>query len=371
MDYSDKILKLTKDSLDILEDIEVAWTIPSKFYTDIKLFEEAKEKIFAPSWQFVGSENLVKIPGHIHPFTLMEDILNEPLVLTRDFDDKVHCLSNICTHRGNLVVESPSNEKSLRCRYHGRKFDLNGNFDHMPEFEQVKNFPSKKDDLHSLKLEKFGPLLFTSVVPRSSFLEFIEPVKSRVGWLPLNYFVLDPTRSRDYLVNANWALYCDNYLEGFHIPYVHPSLNQELDYGSYTTELFRYGNLQIGIAKGGESCFDLPDDSPDYGQEIAAYYFWLFPNLMLNFYPWGLSLNLVSPIDVGRTKISYMTYVWKPDLMDKGAGAGLDRVEREDEVIVEMVQKGVKSRFYDRGRFSPTREQGVHHFHKLIAEFMK
>src|SRR5205823_4639748 len=123
----------------------------------------------------------------------------------------------------------------------------------------------------------------------------------------------------------------------------------------------------------GEEAFDVPASSPDFGKRIAAYYYWLFPNMMFNFYPWGLSINIVKPLSVDRTRISYLTYVSDRAKLeaDGGAGAGLDRVEREDEAIVEAVQRGVRSRFYDRGRYSPTREQGVHYFHRLLAAALK
>ena len=104
--------------------------------------------------------------------------------------------------------------------------------------------------------------------------------------------------------------------------------------------------------------------------EPAAHYFWLFPNLMLNFYPWGLSVNLVRPTAVDWTRVTYLKYVADPDKLDDGAGADLDTVEREDQAIVEAVQRGVASRFYERGRYSPTREQGVHHFHRLLARML-
>lgn len=114
--------------------------------------------------------------------------------------------------------------------------------------------------------------------------------------------------------------------------------------------------------------FDLPPTSPDHGTDIAGYYFWLFPNLMLNFYPWGISVNVVKPLAVDRTRVSYLTYVADESKLDTGAGAALDRVEREDEAVVESVHRGIASRSYARGRYSPTREQGVHHFHRLLAE---
>lgn len=133
-----------------------------------------------------------------------------------------------------------------------------------------------------------GPLLFTGLDPAISFEEWIGPVEARVGWMPLDQFRRDPNGSREYLINANWALYCDNYLGEFHIPYVHQGLSEQLDYSSYYTEVFSAGSLQMEIARQGEVVFDLPAGHPDEGKRVAAFYFWLFPNVMLNFYPWGL-----------------------------------------------------------------------------------
>ncbi len=358
-------------SLMIDPDIRHAATLPSRFYSDPRVFEAVGEKVFARSWQFVAHRQDVRTPGSILPVTLLEGLLDEPLVVTRDTEDRLHCLSNVCTHRGNLVCEQAGRATGkaarLRCRYHGRLFSLDGRFQSMPEFEAVEGFPTPADDLSPLPFAPWGPLLLASLDPSFTLEELLAPVEERVGFLPLDELRFDSSRSRDYLVQANWALYCDNYLEGFHIPFVHPGLNEALDYGSYRTELFAYCNLQVGIAEGGEDCFDLPPDHPDAGQDIAAYYFWLFPNLMLNFYPWGLSLNVVRPLSPRRTKVSFLSYVLDPSRLDAGAGAGLDRVEREDEEVVEAVQRGVTSRLYDRGRYSPTREQGVHHFHRLLT----
>jgi choline monooxygenase len=102
---------------------------------------------------------------------------------------------------------------------------------------------------------------------------------------------------------------------------------------------------------------------------VAAYYWWLFPNTMFNIYPWGLSINVVRPLAVDRTRVSFIAYVWDDSKLDQGAGSSLDRVEREDEAVVEAVQKGIRSRLYNRGRYSPKRETGTHHFHRLLAEF--
>lgn len=352
----------------ISPEIESASTIPSRFYGSSEIYERAKEAVFAKSWQWIGHEELVKVPGSIQPLTLLEGYLDEPLLLTRDANDQVRLISNVCTHRGMLVAESGGNERFLRCRYHGRRFGLDGVFQHMPEFEGVCGFPSEADNLPNIPFSKWGPFLFGSLAPAMSLEEFLKPMIERMEWLPLHEFHVDAKQSRDYVVRANWALYVDNYLEGFHIPFVHAALNAVVDYDNYGHELYSTGNLQVAVSKSGEDSFDLPKCSPDYGSNIAAYYYWFFPNLMLNFYPWGLSVNLVRPLGPELTKVSFIRYVWKEALVGTGAGGDLDRVEREDEVIVEAVQKGVKSRFYDRGRYSPKREQCTHHFHRLFAE---
>ncbi len=352
-------------------DISQAETISTEIYNSPHIYELAKEKIFAAGWQWVGDTGQVAGIGSCHPFTLLENYLNEPLLLTKDQAGETRCLSNVCTHRGNLLMTEDCNTVNIRCKYHGRMFQLDGAFKSMPEFSEVKNFPSAQDNLTQLPLFQWGNFLFTSLARQQPAELFFKDMMERVSWLPLQEFKYSPGLSRDYEVNANWALYCENYLEGFHIPFVHEGLNAALDFSDYSTELFfPFSSLQLGISKTGENCFDLPPASPDYGKRLAAYYFWVFPNMMFNFYPWGLSINIIEPQAVDKTKVRFISYVWKDELREKGAGAGLDKVELEDEEIVQQVQKGVASRFYKHGRYSVTREKGTHHFHRLLAQFL-
>lgn len=351
-------------------DIRKAETLPSEFYRSEEVYNSLKNKVFKRSWQLICDTDKLKIPGTVYPFTLLEGFLNEPLLLTRDLEDNIHCLSNVCTHRGNILVESSDTVKNMKCRYHGRRFELNGCFRSMPECEDALNFPRPEDDLSKVPFEIWHKFIFASINPGITHKAAFKPVTDRLEGVKFNEMMFEPARSRDYLVKCNWALYVENYLEGFHIPYVHSSLNEVIDYGSYSTELYDHCNLQTGIAKPGEECFTLYETSPDYGNEIAAYYWWVFPNLMLNYYPWGLSINIIKPLAKDLTKVSFLTYISDASKLDKGAGAGLDRVEREDEAIVEMVQKGMQSSFYKTGRYSPKREQGVHHFHRLLAEYL-
>ncbi len=352
-------------------DIKKAETLPAEFYRDSEVFERLREEIFCKTWQWVGDlDSALPTNGSIFPINFLSPMINEPMLLVTDKDGTTRCLSNVCTHRGNLLAHHPGRNRQLICEYHGRRFDLDGQFKSMPEFHAAEGFPRACDNLHQYPLKTWHKLLFTSIEPSFDISETLNKIDERVGFLPLNQLKFDPHRSRDYIVNSHWALYCDNYLEGFHIPFVHEGLNASIDYDTYETHLYSYMNLQIGFSKGNSIGFDLPSGHPDYGKAVSAYYYWLFPNMMLNFYPWGLSINVVRPHSPTQSKVSFITYVLDKSKLDQGAGADLDKVEREDEFVVEAVQKGLQSRYYSTGRFSPTREQGVHHFHRLIAGFI-
>ena len=339
---------------EIDRDIRKAKTLASEFYNDERWFELSKERIFARTWQFLGKANDI---GVLTPHTMLPGYLDEPLLLVKT-DEGLRCLSNVCTHRGKILVEDACDAKLIRCGYHGRRFSLDGKFLSMPEFEGVEDFPSKSDDLRQLSFAVRQGFMFASLDPAAGFDESVSDVATRFSGDDYEPGALSLTSTRDYEIDAHWALYCENYLEGFHIPYVHHSLNEVVDYGSYRTETFRYSSLQTATGSRSEDAW------------AAGRYLFLFPNTMFNFYPWGISVNVVQPVSPSKTVVKFLTYVSDESLTGKGAGADLHRVEMEDEAVVESVQKGIRSRFYSHGRYSPTREQGTHHFHRLIVEFI-
>jgi choline monooxygenase len=294
-------------------------------------------------------------PRSLAPRTLLPGLLDESLLITRDGEGRLRCMSNVCTHRGNILVGAPCKAKQIRCGYHSRRFDLAGRMTFMPEFREAKSFPSPTDDLPQVAFGEWAGQAFAALAPAAPLDAFFAAVAAGLATDPLASLTYDSSRDRDFHVNAHWALYVENYLEGFHIPFVHAALNEVVDYGSYASELHRYSNLQLAHDRQGQ---------------VAARYWWVFPNLMLNFYPWGLSVNVVQPQAIDRTRVLFRSFVWDESKLERGAGAGLDRVEAEDEAVVEAVARGVRSRLYARGRYSPTRERGVHHFHRLLCEFL-
>jgi choline monooxygenase len=358
-------------ALSIDPDIRRARTLDSAFYRDQSIYDRVRERVFVRSWQWLGDLTDVAPHGSLAPRALLPGLLDEPLLLARDGGGTLRCLSNVCTHRGNILIAAPCRAEQIRCGYHSRRFDLAGRMLFMPEFALAHDFPSDADHLPELAFTQWQGHGFVSLAPHAPLEPLLSELNVRMPVQALESLSEDPAARRDYDVAAHWALYVENYLEGLHIPFVHPALNEAVEFASYRHELFRFSNLQVALAKDGEDAFKPSTDGPERGTRVAAYYWWIFPNLMLNFYPWGVSVNLVQPMGPDSTRVSFRSYVGDAARRQGGAGAALDQVELEDERIVEAVHKGVRSRLYRSGRYSPTREQGVHHFHRLLCEFLE
>lgn len=337
-------------------DLRRARTINPALHFDPRVHERVLERVFAPSWQLLP----VPDPAHIvEPFTLLEGGLNEPLVWVRDGEGE-RVLSNVCTHRGALLAEGASNGKGLRCAYHGRRFGLDGKMESCPGFEGALDFPRPQDDLAGVELRALGPLRFLSLAPGVDFDRWSGPLRTALTEFEGETFTFAPEASRAYDLDASWAVYCENYLEGFHIPFVHPGLNAGLDFGKYRVEIEGQTVNQLGFGAGDEPCLQREEG-------LVAEYLWLYPNLMVNVYTWGISVNLVEPTGPGRCRVRYLRWVARPALVETGVGSALDQVELEDQAVVHSVQKGVRSRLYPGGRFSPEHEAGPHHLQRLLA----
>ena len=356
--------------LEVAEALEEARSLPGWLYTAPEAYRAMLDRVLARSWHLVEFEDFegpeAALPNGAWPSSLLPGALDEPVLLARDGSGTSRLLSNVCTHRGRVLLDAPCTGASIRCAYHGRSFDLAGCVRGSPGFEGAAA-PGSSEDLQLVPTGTWGPLRFAAVAPRQSLEDWLAPLSPRLDHLPLDRLSPLPVGSRDYELDANWALYCDNYLEGLHIPFVHPALGQALDWPSYRVETFPWGSLQLGIAADGSPAFELPADHPDAGLRVAAFYFWLFPATMINVYPWGISVNAVQPLGLSRTRVCFRAFSWVEAGATAGAGADLDTVELEDEQVVEAVQRGVRARMFRPGRYAPQHEVAVHHFHRLLA----
>lgn len=330
------------------------------------------DRVLARTWHVVATVDELALPGSVVPVTLLPGVLDEPILLVREGEagagsvpagseggsaanetrtGGVRAYVNVCTHRSARLVAKKGVSTSIRCPYHGRRFGLDGQCQGAPGFTSL----DQGDHLAPVAVAVWGPLIFVSIAPAMPFDALFPREQLDAWWNPLAE--ADPAGSAVYPVEANFLLWCENFLEGLHIPFVHPALNRAIDWKSYQTSLHGWSSLQLARPS-------VPGPTLRAGgQDVAGAYVALFPTTALNFYPWGLSLNIVEPLSPSRTNIRYKRWVHRPELLHVGAGAGLDAVEAEDDAIVAEVQAGLRSRLARPGRYAGDWEAGVAHFH--------
>jgi choline monooxygenase len=352
-----------------------AETLPARWYVEPEFLELEKENIFWKSWQLVGRTDMVKRPGDYFTY----DLLGEPLLITRGPDQRLRAFYNVCRHRAGPVAVGKGNRKSLQCRYHGWTYGLDGRLLAAPEFEGVQEWRKEEVCLPQIRVEEWGPFIFVNLEPEGpTLLDTLGGIPAEISRAGLQIDHMELIERRDYTVGSNWKVYVDNYLEGYHIPIAHPGLFREIDYNQYRVDTFRYYSSQYAPIRPSRPADELQGRDRRYlrtEEEAQALYYWLFPNLMLNIYPDNMSVNIIVPLDHERTLTIFEWYFHQP-----GSGEGWesmqqaiafsDEIQWEDIEICETVQKGLKSRSYNQGRFSVKRENGVHHFQTLIYEFL-
>jgi choline monooxygenase len=351
-------------------DIARASTIPSRCYTDAAFLTLEEERVFGRTWQLVGRTAQVASSGEF--FTA--EIGPESIVVLRD-GEVLRGFHNICLHRAGPVAHGCGKRQTLQCRYHGWTYSLSGQLLRAPEMEESSGFCASDFRLMPVQVASFGPLIFANLDPAAPPLaHFLGDIPERAA----KFHVGDMrwVMHKAWTIDCNWKVYVDNYLEGYHIPVVHPSLNKEIDYGAYRVEPHRYWSLQhaplraVPAAGGGDRKY-VPSEAGDQAQ-----YYWLFPNVMLNVYLGQMQTNVVLPRGHDRCEVVFEWYSATPpadpavDPAWTKLVAFSDEIQDEDIEICVQVQKNLRSRAYDRGRYSAAREVGVHHFHSLLHEFL-
>ena len=348
-------------------DIHFASTIPARLYTDPAWLAHEEEKIFGRTWQLVGRVDQLAESGQY----VTADIGPEAIVVVRD-GETLRGFHNICLHRAGPVAQGAGRRQTLQCRYHGWTYRLNGSLLRAPEMETACDFTADAMHLMPVQVATWGPLVLANLdmqaPPLGHFFDDISERSAKFAVTSMRY-----VGRKSWIVACNWKAYVDNYLEGYHIPVVHPSLHRELDYDQYQVELHRYYSLQhapIRAGRGGDRKYQ----AGTAGEE--AQYYWIFPNLMLNVYLGQMQTNIVIPRGHDACEVVFEWYANQPpaDVTTDPTWSQLmafsDEIQAEDIEICEQVQKNLRSRSYDRGRYSPTRENGVHHFHSLLHEYL-
>jgi choline monooxygenase len=346
-----------------------ALTPPSSWYVDTRILELERRAVFARAWQMVGRADQVRVPGQY----ITCEVAGEPILIVRDIDGVLRGFFNVCRHHAAAIMTKPEGiTEILRCPYHGWTYNLDGALVVTPEFAGVRNFDRSANGLIPVQAAIWEGLVFVKLVSEGPSLEeFLgRDLAQQIRQLSLEKFQW--MERRTYTLNCNWKVFIDNYLDGgYHIPHLHRGLSSVLDPTQYTIETGERFCLQSSPV----SAERADEQTAAVRKGDRALYYWIYPNLMINWYEGVMDTNIVRPLGVDRTEIIFDFYF--SDISEAARERNLasinvsERIQTEDVAICESVQRGLSSRAYTAGRLSVRREAGEHLFHKLLYADLK
>ena len=352
-------------SYDASAPLAEAYTIPASWYTDARVAALENENVFARTWQAVARTDQLDAAGAY----VTAAVVGEPIVVVRGNDGKLRAFYNVCRHHAMIVMNEPCGQaQHLRCPYHGWTYSLEGELRGVTDFEGVSRFDRAQNGLVPLRVESWENFAFVNLDSHAAPLrDFLGELVLRAE--PLGFRKLKFVERRAYTLNCNWKVYVDNFLDGgYHVPHMHKGLNSVLDYANYTIE-----NLERCCVQSSPVSIDSKSEASAAATRKGnrAFYFWQYPNFMLNWYEGYLDTNLVIPLAVDRCEVIFDFYFGDASesqmpYIRESIGVS-ERIQQEDIAICEGVQRGLGSRAYQAGRLSARREAGEHLFHRLLA----
>ncbi len=375
-----KSLRTIIDSYDPRAALDRASTIPSAWYTNKRILELEKRTVFSNSWQVAARVEQLSKPGDY----VTTEIAEEPIVVVRGSDNQIRAFFNACRHHAAAVMTEPQgNCPQMRCPYHGWTYSLEGELKGTPEFTGVCDFDRASNGLIAIATSVWEEWVFARIDTASN-----ESIEKWLGTQLTGEFKVLGLRNlkwferRSYTIDCNWKVFVDNYLDGgYHVPHLHKGLDSVLDYSNYTIECGQRHCLQSSPMVKNKSSFGggllraIETDVSRTRSGERALYYWIYPNFMINCYEGVMDTNLVRPITVDKTEVTFDFYF--TDISEAARDRNLesvsvgDRIQQEDLDICASVQRGLKSRAYDAGRLSVRREAGEHLFHRLLYADLK
>lgn len=278
---------------------------------------------------------------------LAGDVAGWPVVAVRGSDGELRAFHNVCRHRASLVVrERTTTCAALQCPYHGWTYALDGSLKRTRDFgEDVDDLP-----LHAVRVGTWGGLVFVNLDVDA------DPLRESLGALVDECSAFDMTAfelvaESSHVLQCNWKTYADNYGEGYHIPFIHPALNRQLDMREYRVDVFDRWTRHSAPMR---------DGSP-----AAGVWLWRFPNLALNVYADGMNVERFTPLSATTTRIDY-AYFFRDGVADEQAMKLSYELLAEDGEMCEVVQRNLEAGIYDTGILSPRHEGGLVLLHSLV-----
>lgn len=337
-------------------------TLPQRYYTDAENFGREMETFFCGMWVCAGRSEQIARAGEF----FLREVAGESIIITRDEGGAVHAFYNVCRHRGTQLCREAEGKLAgrIQCPYHGWTYGLNGKLLGAPHMEDC-GFRREEYPLHAVGAEEWAGNIFVNLAKRR------EPLLEQLGELPEKFAAwgmqdLRMHKRTVYDVKANWKLIVQNYNECLHCPLLHPALHRITDYLSGDNDRphdgyiggsmeFR-GGAQTMSTDGERRRAYLPGLNEKQRREVL--YYTVYPNLFLSLHPDYVMAHTLWPQAVDRTQVICEWHfppaeMAKEDFRADDVVEFWDQTNREDWGISELGQKGISSRAYEPGPYSP------------------
>ncbi|MGD2059927.1 MAG: aromatic ring-hydroxylating dioxygenase subunit alpha [Acidimicrobiia bacterium] len=373
--------------------VELASTLLPEAYRSAEYFVEEQAQLFARSWVPVAARPEVAMPGQ----TIVRTVAGRSIILTMNQEGEVRAYLNVCRHRGSRLVREDCTLKAgrFRCPYHAWAYDLDGNCIGTPLFEgsnipedmraafdmsDVRAFDRADYPLFPVLTRTWGPLIMVSLDPDvMSLEEWMGDLGDRLAGYSMDDWEIQARK--DYDIAANWKLVAENFMEYYHLPWVHPELakvSRIKDHYRYQGPGMYTGMTTTPISGDGPAWMALPPHDGVRGANLNAGRFMLaFPNAAISVLPNHCFLMLMDPVSHDRTYERCFILTHPSSMGNDGAEVALesllgfwDEVNREDIEIVENVQLGLSTPEYEGGRMCYRFEEPVHRFQNMVIDRM-
>jgi choline monooxygenase len=372
--------------------VESAFTLNPDAYRSAEFYGLESDLVFGKSWVCVGYTSQLREPGD----KIVATVDGQSILLTCDKECTIRAFYNVCRHRGSLLVEESNDSKVIRCPYHSWGYGLDGRLLGAPYFvadeplaetaagavREMKSFCKDDFGLLSVRVETWGCFVFVNLDGNARPLSvWLGDLPARLKNYPLADFQLH--RRQLFDVNANWKLVAENFIEYYHLPWVHPELNTVSTLDNH--QRWQGPGMYTGMCTHPLTQQNLPIDpgvlplTPGISAHDAntAYWVLIAPNVALFLLPHHLFTLVINPHSFNHTTEYADLLVHPASLETPGAENALDAifefwamVNQQDVAAVERVQRGVQAKPYQGGRMCFKFEDSIHRFQNMIIDLM-
>ena len=380
---------IDKKKLEVVnKPISKAHGLPNECYTNKEYTLIERKKLFEDKWTVIGTASSLPKAGDVKPF----DLLGLPLLIVRNKKDKIKVFHNVCSHRGVKLVDKPGNIRNvIRCPYHSWSYTSDGELVATPHIGGMNKHHSSKFDKSKSNLKEIKSYVWLDLIivnisnNQIPFEKYIKPLDDRWSkfWISKDRELINHANDFGYFklkAKCNWKFAIENYCESYHLPWVHPGLNEYSKIDDHyhiqglPNRFAGQGTKNYNPKFKGKEKFPSFPNWPKNKENIAEYVA-LFPNVMLGIHKDHYYAYWLEPIDHENT-LEHMEIYYVGEKAAKSEKFKSLRkqnhklwegIQKEDVDIIQRMQIGRNSNAYNGGNFSPDMDNPTHQFHKWVS----